>query len=102
MLEVSLIESIRNEVICQMTKVTYIARRFSESGRESRQVLEWRPRQGKRNVGRVGCERYKTGRIGVLMGRLTNMIAQSVCVNIATKKTSHTDERTKNLADLCI
>ena len=65
MLGVSLKDRIRNEAIRERTKVTDIARRISKlkwqwaghvcrrtDGRWSRRVLEWRPRLGKRSVGR--------------------------------------------------
>jgi hypothetical protein len=65
MLAVSLRDRIRNQVIRQRTKVTDIAHRISMlkwrwAGHISRrtdyrwgkQVLEWRPRLGKRSVGR--------------------------------------------------
>ncbi|RVE54887.1 hypothetical protein evm_000254 [Chilo suppressalis] len=65
MLGVSLKDRIRNDVIRQRTKVTDIAHRISKlkwqwaghisrrtGGRWSRKVLEWRPRLGKRSVGR--------------------------------------------------
>ena len=65
MLRVSLADRIRNEAIRQRTKVTDVARRISTlkwnwaghvsrctDGRWSRYVLDWRPRLGKRSVGR--------------------------------------------------
>ncbi|RVE41080.1 hypothetical protein evm_014267 [Chilo suppressalis] len=65
MLGVSLKDRIRNDVIRQRTRVTDIAHRISKlkwqwaghisrrtDGRWSRKVLEWRPRLGKRSVGR--------------------------------------------------
>lgn len=65
MLGVSLKDKIRNEIIRERTKTTDIARRVSKlkwqwaghvcrrtDGRWSRRVLEWRPRLGKRSVGR--------------------------------------------------
>ena len=65
MLGVSLKDRIRNEVIRQRTKVTDIAERISKlkwqwaghicrrtDNRWGRRVLEWRPRLGKRSVGR--------------------------------------------------
>ena len=65
MLGVSLKDRIRNEVIRQRTRVTDIAHRISKlkwqwaghvcrrtDERWSRRVLEWRPRLGKRCVGR--------------------------------------------------
>ncbi|CAH2229251.1 jg18827 [Pararge aegeria aegeria] len=65
MLGVSLRDRIRNDEICRRTKVTDIAQRISKlkwqwaghvcrrtDGRWDRRVLEWRPRIGKRSVGR--------------------------------------------------
>ena len=65
MLGVSLRDHIRNEVIRQRTRVTDIAQRISKlkwqwaghicrrtDGRWGKRVLEWRPRIGKRRVGR--------------------------------------------------
>jgi hypothetical protein len=65
MLEVSLWDRIRNQVIQQRTKVTDIAHRISmlkwqwagyisrrTDNRWDKRVLEWRPRLGKRSVGR--------------------------------------------------
>ena len=65
MLGVTLMDKIRNEVICQSTKVADIAERISKlkwqwaghisrrtDNRWGRRVLEWRPRLGKRSVGR--------------------------------------------------
>ncbi|CAH2083561.1 unnamed protein product [Euphydryas editha] len=65
MLGVSLKDRIRNETIRERTKVTDVAQRISTlkwqwaghlcrrtDGRWSRRVLEWRPRIGKRSVGR--------------------------------------------------
>jgi hypothetical protein len=64
-LGVSLRDQIRNQVIRQRTKVTDIAHRFSmlkwqwashisrrTDNRWGKRVLEWRPPQGKRSVGR--------------------------------------------------
>jgi hypothetical protein len=64
MLGVSLRDRIRNQVIRQRTKVTDIAHRISmlqwqwaglisrrTDNRWDKQVLEWRPRLGKRSVG---------------------------------------------------
>lgn len=53
MLGVSLVDRIRNEVIRQRTKCRtkwHVCRRTN--GRWSKHVLEWRPRMGKRSVGR--------------------------------------------------
>jgi hypothetical protein len=63
MLEVSLRDRIRNQVIRQRTKVIDIAHRVSmlkwaghisrrTDNRWGKRVLEWRPRLGKRSVGR--------------------------------------------------
>ncbi|KAL0871065.1 hypothetical protein ABMA27_004870 [Loxostege sticticalis] len=65
MLGISLCDRIRNEEIRRRTKVTDIARRIANlkwqwaghiarrtDGRWGRKVLEWRPRTGRRNVGR--------------------------------------------------
>ncbi|XP_062528975.1 citron rho-interacting kinase isoform X4 [Bombyx mori] len=65
MLGISLRDRIRNEEIRRRTKVADIARRISElkwqwaghiarreDGRWGRKILEWRPRTGKRSVGR--------------------------------------------------
>lgn len=65
MLGVSLRDRIRNEVIRQSTKVVDIAQRISKlkwqwaghvcrrtDNRWGKRVLEWRPRLGKRSVGR--------------------------------------------------
>jgi hypothetical protein len=65
MLGVSLRDRIRNQVIRQRTKVTDIAHRISmlkwqwaghisrrTDNRRGKRVLEWRPRLGKRSVGR--------------------------------------------------
>ena len=65
MLGVSLKDRIRNEMIRQRTKVTDIAHRISKlkwqwaghisrrtDNRWSKRALEWRPRLGKRSVGR--------------------------------------------------
>ena len=65
MLGVSLRDRLRNEEIRRRTKVTDIAQRISKlkwqwaghialrtDGRWGRKVLEWRPRTGKRSVGR--------------------------------------------------
>jgi hypothetical protein len=65
MLEVSLRNRIRNQVIRQRTKVTDIAHRISKlkwqwaghisrrtDNRWGKRVLEWRPRLGKRSGGR--------------------------------------------------
>ncbi|KAJ8706628.1 hypothetical protein PYW07_012706 [Mythimna separata] len=97
MLGVSLRDHMRNEDIRKRTKVTDIARSIAKlkwqwaghiarrtDGRWGRKVLEWRPRTGRRSVGRPptrwtddlarvresdGCETHRTGRCGTAWER---------------------------------